>query len=253
MAGMTSPRRPRAVAIVDNSIDPAIYRPVDHWNRFLGTPAEAFIAREGDLPDPGAFSHYILTGSESTILERPGWALAEAEMVREAVARGAVVLGSCWGHQLLAFALAGEARVRRAARPEIGWIPVRVDRSNDLLGAAGRAFHTFSIHYDEVFDLPPEFEVLASTDQCPVQAFRYAGRPVWGLQCHPEIDVPTGLRNLRDLVARDFKGREALLAALAQTPRDSGRIRRIVRAFLAAAPRPEAKALIWLDKPGRVE
>src|SRR5512137_3040779 len=118
---MTAPSRP-SVAIVDNSVDPAVYRPVDHWNQFLGAPAEAFVAREGGLPDPGAFSHYILTGSESTILERPGWALAEAEMAREAVARGAVVLGSCWGHQLLAFALAGEAHVRRAARPEIGWI-----------------------------------------------------------------------------------------------------------------------------------
>jgi GMP synthase-like glutamine amidotransferase len=234
---MTSVRRP-AVAIVDNSIDPSVYRPVDHWNRFLGTPAEAFVAREGHLPDPGAFSHYILTGSESTILERPRWALAEAEMAKEAVARGAVVLGSCWGHQLLALALAGEAHVRRAARPEIGWIRVRVDRPSDLLGPAGRAFYTYSIHYDEVFNLPPGFEVLASTDQCPVQAFRYGVRPVWGLQCHPEIDIPTGLRNLRALVAQDFKGREALLAALAQTPRDSGRIRRIVRAFLATVPSP---------------
>lgn len=228
--------RPPAVAIVDNSIDPAIYRPVDHWSRFLGTPSVAFIAREGRLPDPGAYSHFILTGSESTILERPGWALAEAEMVKEAVARGAVVLGSCWGHQLLAFALAGESRVRRAARPEIGWIPVRIDRPGDLLGPAGDTFFTFSIHYDEVFDLPSDFEILASTDQCQVQAFRYAGRPVWGLQCHPEIDIPTGLRNLRDLVAQDFKGRDALQAALAGTPMDSGRIRRIVRAFLAAAP-----------------
>jgi len=222
------------VAIVDNSIDPTIYRPVEHWSRYLDAPWEAFVAREGRLPDPAAFSHIILTGSESSIVEREPWAEEEAGLVREAVAGGVAVLGSCWGHQLLAYALAGESRVRRAARPEIGWIEVRVARASELLGPAGTTFFTFSIHYDEVCDLPPAFEVLASTGDCAVEGFRFAGRPVWGLQCHPEIDIPTGLRNLRDLVDRGFRGREALLAALAQTPRDSGLVRTIVRGFLAA-------------------
>jgi GMP synthase-like glutamine amidotransferase len=224
----------RAVALVDNSIDPTIYRPVEHWSRYLDVPWEAFVARDGRLPDPAGFSHMILTGSESSIVEREPWADAEAAMVRQAVAAGTVVLGSCWGHQLLAFALAGEAHVRRAARPEIGWIPIRLDKSSDLLGPEGATPFTFSIHYDEVCDLPPEFEVLASTDACPIEAFRFGSKPVWGLQCHPEIDIPTGLKNLRDLVDRDFKGRAALLAALRSAPRDSGLIHGIVRTFLAA-------------------
>ena len=223
-----------SVAIVDNSIDPTIYRPVDHWSRHLDVPWRAFVAREGRFPDPAAFSHIILTGSEATIIEREPWAEEEARMAREAVAGGAAVLGSCWGHQLLAYALLGEAHVRRARRPEIGWIAIRMDKTSELLGPAGSTAFTFSIHYDEICDLPPGFEVLASTDDCPVEAFRFGDRPVWGLQCHPEIDIPTGFKNLRDLVDRGFKGREALLEALEQTPRDSGLIHRIVRAFLAA-------------------
>jgi len=221
------------VAIVDNSIDPTIYRPVEHWSRTLDVPWKAFTAREGRLPDPAGFSHIILTGSESSIVERELWAEAEAVMVREAIAGGAAVLGSCWGHQLLAYALAGESHVRRAARPEIGWIAIRVEKDSEILGPAGTRPFTFSIHYDEAFDLPAGFEVLASSAACPVEAFRLIGKPVWGLQCHPEIDIPTGLKNLRDLVDRGFKGRDALLEALEQTPRDSGLIRRIVPAFLA--------------------
>jgi GMP synthase-like glutamine amidotransferase len=231
----------KTVAIVDNSIDPAIYRPVEHWSRYLDVPWEAYVAREGRLPDPAAFSHMILTGSESSIVERDPWVEAEAAMAREAVAGGTAVLGSCWGHQLLAFALAGEAHVRRAAIPEIGWIAIRMDRASDLLGPAGSTAFTFSIHYDEVCDLPPEFEVLASSEACPIEAFRVGDRPVWGLQCHPEIDIPTGLRNLRDLVDRGFKGRRALLAALGGTPQDSGLILRIVRAFLDAGGSGEGK------------
>lgn len=223
-----------AVAIVDNSVIPEIYRPVEHWRRHLDVPWQAFTAREGSLPDPAAFSHIILTGSEASILEREPWVDAEAAMVREAVAAGSAVLGSCWGHQLIAFALAGDGRVRRAARPEIGWIPIRLESSSALLGPAGTTAFTFSSHYDEVFDLPDGFAVLASSEGCAVQAFRVGNKPVWGLQCHPEIDVSTGQRFIRDLIGCGFKGREALLEARAQTPRDSGLIRGIVRAFLEA-------------------
>jgi hypothetical protein len=48
------------------------------------------------------------------------------------------------------------------------------------------------------------------------------------------VDIPTGLRFLHDLVDCGFKGRDFLLEALRQPPRDSGLILRIVRAFLAA-------------------
>ncbi|MCX6573321.1 MAG: type 1 glutamine amidotransferase [Candidatus Aminicenantes bacterium] len=230
---MTATKR-IAGAIVDNSVIPEIYRPVEHWSRHLDVPWQAFTAREGSLPDPAAFSHIILTGSEASILEREPWVDAEAAMVREAVAAGPAVLGSCWGHQLIAFALAGDGHVRRAARPEIGWIPIRLERSSALLGPAGTSAFTFSSHYDEVFDLPAGFGVLASSEGCAVQAFRVGDKPVWGLQCHPEIDVPTGQQFIRDLIGRGFKGREALLEAQAQPPRDSGLIRGIVRAFLDA-------------------
>jgi GMP synthase-like glutamine amidotransferase len=223
-----------AVAIVDNSVIPEIYRPVEHWSRHLDVPWQAFTAREGSLPDPAVFSHIILTGSEASILEREPWVDAEAVLVRKAVAAGTAVLGSCWGHQLIAFALAGSGHVRRAARPEIGWIPIRLERSSALLGPAGATAFTFSSHYDEVFDLPAGFEVLASSEACAVQAFRVGETPVWGLQCHPEIDVPTGQRFLRDLIGCGFKGREVLLEAQAQPPRDSGIIAGIVRAFLGA-------------------
>ncbi|NLH76230.1 MAG: type 1 glutamine amidotransferase [Acidobacteria bacterium] len=228
------PRRERiSVAIVDNSIEPEIYAPVGHWSRYLDVPWRAFIAREGELPDPAGFSHLILTGSEASILEREPWVEAEAALVRAAVAGGTAVLGSCWGHQLIAYALAGPGCVGRCPSPEIGWIAVRAGRESVLLGPAGTVHHVFSVHFDEVRGLPPEFEVLASTEACPVQAFRTGDGLVWGIQSHPEIDVPDGLRTLRDFAARGARGGgEACLAALARAPRDSGLIHRVVRGFL---------------------
>lgn len=229
---MKSESKARRVAIIDNSLDPSVYRPVDHWNRHLPVPADAFTAREGRFPDPRAYSHLILTGSEASILERQTWVDKEAILVREAIRCGVSVLGSCWGHQLLAFALAGPRHVRRCAHPEIGWISVRITRESELLGPAGE-FFTFSVHFDEVCDLPKGFEVLAETEACPVQAFRVQGKPVWGLQPHPEVDIASARRFLEDLIERGFKGMSWLKEALRSPARDSGLIERIVDAFLA--------------------
>lgn len=235
---MTDKPRPPRVAIIDNSIFADIYRPVEHWGRNLSVEWEAFVAREHRFPDPGRFSHLILTGSEASILEPGPWVQEEVEVVLKAVQGGLSVLGSCWGHQLLAYALAGPDRVGRCARPEIGWIRLRVDRESDLLGPAGGSPWTFSLHFDEVVGLDDSFEILAATDLCAVQAMRLRGRAVWGLQCHPEMDVATARMFLRDLADRGFKGREALLEALASPPHDSGLVGRIVRAFLGFRASP---------------
>jgi GMP synthase (glutamine-hydrolysing) len=222
------------VAIVDNALDPGVYRPVAHWRRWLDVPAEAFVAREGRFPDlAGGITHLVLTGSEASILDRAPWAETEAEIVREAVAGGTAVLGSCWGHQLMAYALAGEACVRRAAAPEVGWIPIRVLKDGDVLGTTGTAW-TFAVHFDEVTGLDARFEVLAETELCRVQAFRLRGRPVWGIQPHPEIDPEEGRIILEAFLAGGFRAAPQAEAALRAGPRDSGLIRTIVRTFLAS-------------------
>lgn len=231
---MPSEGRPPRVAVIDNAIDPAVYKPVDHWRTWLDVRA-AFVARDGNLPDlRQGFTHLILTGSEASINEREPWVEREAELVREATGRGLAILGSCWGHQLIAYALTGPAHVRACRRPEMGWLPIRVFGRDDLLGPAGEAY-SFTLHFDEVTGLDGRFEVLADTEACAVQAFRVKGRPVWGIQPHPEIDPPSGRELLRGLRARGSKGREELEAALRLEARDSQLILRIVRTFLGAS------------------
>ena len=235
---MSETARPLRVAIIDNSIYPGVYDPVAHWGAHLpdDCPRQAFIASLGRFPDPGLFTHIILTGSEASILEPDPWVAEEAGFVREAIGRGRAVLGSCWGHQLLAYALAGPSHVSRAPRPEIGWFPVHVVEGGGLLGAAPADPSMFSLHFDEVRDPGERFEVLASSAACAIQAMRLKGKPVWGLQAHPEVDIPTGLKFLGDLVAMGFKGGDELRRALASTPRDSGLIRTIVALLLGAPP-----------------
>ncbi len=223
---------PARVAIMDLSLDPRRYDPVDHWSRFLDAPWEGFRPKDGFFPGLKAgFTHLLLTGSEASILEREVWVERTAEMVREAAAADLAMLGSCYGHQLLAYALAGEAHVRRCPRPEVGWIRVQALGPSRLLGD-GRFFDTFTVHFDEVVDLPAPFRVLASTEACGIQAFTLEGRPIWGIQAHPEIDVPTARRLMTDFAALHPPVRPLYERALASTPRDSGVVRQAARAFL---------------------
>jgi len=224
-----------SLAIIDNALDLGLYRPVEHWSAFLplAVPARSFRAPDGCLPeDPAAFSHYILTGSEASILERQPWVEREAGFVLRAFDAGASILGSCYGHQLLAYALYGPGCIGRCPRQEVGWPPIEILAPSGLLGPAGPAY-AFSHHRDEVRDLPPDCEVLARTQACGVQAFGVRGRNVWGLQMHPEIDIPRARAFLEDLAARGSASRELDLAALSQAPRESGMISRIVNYFIA--------------------
>ena len=227
------------MAIVDNSIDPSIYRPVEHWAKHLDIPFESFRAPEGRLPglDEG-FSHFIITGSEASVLERDAWVEDETEFIREVVSQGYPTLGSCYGHQLIALALGGPDRVRRSPRPEVGWYPIDIHVKGDILGEEGRGY-AFCSHFDEAVGLGADFHILASTPDCPIQAFKVASRPVWGIQFHPEIDIPAARQFLGSLAGLGLPTSPVFAEALRMEPRDSDLIRGIVRHFLGSKKAPE--------------
>jgi GMP synthase-like glutamine amidotransferase len=207
---------------------------VDHWSTHLKVPWEAFRAKKKRLPSlKGKYSHIILTGSEASILEREQWVQDEMELILEAAEKGIPLLGSCYGHQLLALALAGPAHVGRCRVPEIGWIPIRILESSSLLGKPRKA-HSFSIHFDEVLGLGPSYRILASTEICPIQAFEMRRSAVWGLQIHPEIGVRSARSLLKNLLGKFPDAGSLYRPALESEPKDSKLIRRIVANFLSS-------------------
>jgi hypothetical protein len=68
------------VAVLDNSLDPDVYKPVLHWSRWLTEGWTAFRAPEGRFPRlSDGYTHLILTGSEASIFEREDWVDAEVD------------------------------------------------------------------------------------------------------------------------------------------------------------------------------
>jgi GMP synthase-like glutamine amidotransferase len=224
----------KRVLIVDCSIYPDIYKPAEHWRPLLGgVQAAAVHLPSGETaPDLAAYSHIVLTGSEASIVEPAPWFEVEAALVRRAAALGKPMLGSCFGHQMLALALSGPRHVRASATPELGWAAVDVVAGDALLDRLPSPFHAFVAHFDEVYDPPPPWRVLARSGGCAVQVMRYGDEPIWGVQAHPEIDPETGRALLEGLAVKEPERSGLVDVALAQEPRDDRVVAEMVRRFL---------------------
>lgn len=155
--------------------------------------------------------------------------LAELALIADGLASGLPTLGVCLGAQLVAVAAGSDVHVGDKG-PEIGWAPVDLSpacRSDMLFGGLPHKLTVLHWHGD-TFDLPPDAQLLMSSDVYPNQAFRI-GETAWGVQFHLEVtreavagfidtfvddaaSVPGGAEGLRN-------GTPAALAAL-HSPRD---------------------------------
>jgi GMP synthase (glutamine-hydrolysing) len=173
---------------------------VHHQNAAVGVFADPVLAaghefvewlpEEGPPPNLDAFDAAMIFGAEAQVDEEEAypWLRREKQFIRELIESGRPVLGVCFGSQLIAEA--GGAEVRRAADSEVGWYEVDLTpegRTDPLLGALPERFESFQYHHYEWL-LPPGAVALARNRNC-LQAFRLDGRPVWGLQFHPEVTL----------------------------------------------------------------
>jgi GMP synthase (glutamine-hydrolysing) len=109
------------------------------------------------------------------------------------------ILGLCYGHQLVAQLSMG--KVEAACCKEYGTAEVTIDRPVGVLKGLGGKEKVWMSHGDTVSTMPPEFEILAHTENCPVAAFRHKDKPIYGLQWHPEvIHTENGMQMLRNFI-----------------------------------------------------
>lgn len=226
------------VLIVDNSLNHPIYVPEREWKPYLrGVPYDVVHIPGGDaIPSVDRYTHMILSGSTASLVDPPAWAVVEARLVSEAADSGLAILGSCFGHQMLVYALSGDPYVRRAAVPEVGWIAVKMTAEDDLFAEAPNPWHAFAWHNDEVVDLPEPWRVLGRSTMCGAHVIRYGDAEIWGLQSHPETrPVTAKLLLFLDWLIFD-RGSEEIWAALCQTPREDRILDRVMERFLDREP-----------------
>ena len=113
---------------------------------------------------------------------------------------GRPLLGVCYGAQLLAFEAGGN--VEPAPSREYGRAMLTVvDPVDPLMVGLPSPTQVWMSHGDTITSIPETFEVVASTENVRVAAFRVKEAQTWGIQFHPEVYHSTdGMLLLRNFV-----------------------------------------------------
>jgi GMP synthase (glutamine-hydrolysing) len=116
---------------------------------------------------------------------------------------GVPVLGICYGMQLLAHLSGGD--VRPHGEREYGRAEIEVLADEGLFAGfpPGTRTPVWMSHGDRVDLAPADWRVLARSGNTPVAAFAHVGRPVYGVQFHPEVaHTPRGAEILHNFLFR---------------------------------------------------
>lgn len=201
----------------------------------LGLELSVFDLTAGELPDDAALDEldgWMISGSRRSVYEEEGWIRSLEGLTVELVRARRPVAGICFGHQMVARALGGEV-----APAEVGWGVG--GRRFDVVERApwmddGPDFTLLMSHQDQVTRLPEQAQLLATSDYCPVGAYRIDDR-VFCVQGHPEW-VPDLSRELMGR-RRDRIGPDRVDAALATLggPLDQDRVAGWIAGFFERA------------------
>lgn len=180
------------------------------------------------LPDPSEIAGAIMTGSHDMVTDRLEWSETTAAWIKKAVEGGLPFLGICYGHQLLADAMGGEAGYHKDGM-EIGTVEVSLMPEavcDELLCDLPAEFKAHAVHSQTALKLPEGAVRLAYNSHDPHHAFRI--KNAWGVQFHPEFSA--GI--IEGYIRKSDKCDESLLAEVKNTPEAESVLRRFARICL---------------------
>ncbi|MCH5305853.1 MAG: glutamine-hydrolyzing GMP synthase [Rikenella sp.] len=137
----------------------------------------------------------ILSGSPYSVRDK------EAPQIDLSGIKGQLpLLGVCYGAQYLAHHFGGE--VQASNTREYGRAMLSKVKADDpLIRKLSEQTQVWMSHGDTIVKEPAGCEIIASTEDVRVAAFRIAGEQTWGIQFHPEVYHSTeGLKLLQHFV-----------------------------------------------------
>ncbi|WP_437615496.1 glutamine amidotransferase [Erwinia sp. V71] len=140
------------------------------------------------LPDYQQVSAAILSGSWAMVTDHADWSERTAAWVRGAIDAQLPLLGVCYGHQLMSYALGGQV----ADNPR-GWerglkALDNLAADDALLAALPAQFDAWLSHRQSVLQPPAGARVLARSAVDDCQIIRYTPAAL-SVQFHPEFDA----------------------------------------------------------------
>jgi GMP synthase-like glutamine amidotransferase len=140
----------------------------------------------GELPQSvDECEGYITTGSKYSVYDDVAWIHQLAEFVRQVHAEKRKLVGICFGHQMIAYALGGTV-----AKSQSGWgigtKPVELHQLKPWMQPEKPSYRLLLSHQDQVLALPEGAELLGGNDHCPISMLGVDNHML-GIQAHPEF------------------------------------------------------------------
>ncbi len=140
------------------------------------------------IPDHTPYHALLVMGGPMSVhdeLEHP-FIAEEVAFIRNVVAAGVPFLGICLGGQLLAKALGAAVTANPVKEIGFGYVELTEEGKTDRLFRGLRSPLPVFQWHGETFGVPTQALLMASSDACAHQAFRY-GQCAYGLQFHLEV------------------------------------------------------------------
>lgn len=136
-------------------------------------------------PETEHWDAYLITGSKADSFADEPWIKTLKDFSRKKYNEGKILLGVCFGHQLLAIEFGG--KVERAVQGwGVGAHSYELKYKDKWMMPALDKLTLLISHQDQVTLLPNEATLIARSDFCPNAAFSI-GKQVLCFQGHPEF------------------------------------------------------------------
>lgn len=146
---------------------------------------DSYFVSQNHFPDNiQDYDAILVTGSPCSVHDEHDWIARLTELIREAVALRKRVIGSCFGHQLVARAFGGEI-----GHNENGWLignfALHISQLHNWMQPAARVTGMYHFNQERVTRLPAEAQAFARTDDYADYGYTI-GDNVMCFQGHPE-------------------------------------------------------------------
>ncbi len=188
--------KPKSIALLICDGDcPAYQRPFGTYAEMITTflrridaalVIDPFDATRGSYPtDLDTFDGFITTGSRASVYDPHPWIISLGALITTLHQQRRKLAAICFGHQLVAHVLGGKTE-KAAQGWGVGVATSRIVRHTAWMHTAPDSINLIVSHQDQVTALPPEAELLATSDFCPVSMYRI-GDHIFSMQGHPEF------------------------------------------------------------------